>query len=105
MVDANEAFLATQTALLPLNILPPNTSLPLAVYFRSRNPPGRQASSTDFDRHPFTARRLALPARIREQYTCTGQCRGAFRTGQRGGAPARRIKRRDPGLGRGGGLR
>ena len=33
LVDANEAFLATQTALLPLNILPPNTSLPLAVYF------------------------------------------------------------------------
>jgi len=33
LVDSNEAFLAGQTALLPLNILPPNTSLPLAVYF------------------------------------------------------------------------
>lgn len=33
LVDSNEAFVATQTALLPLNILPPNTSLPLAVYF------------------------------------------------------------------------
>jgi len=33
LVDANENFLATQTALLPLDILPPNTSLPLAVYF------------------------------------------------------------------------
>lgn len=33
LVDSNETFLATQTALLPLNILPPNISLPLAVYF------------------------------------------------------------------------
>jgi LysM repeat protein len=33
LVDANETFLATQTALLPLNILPPNTSLPMAAYF------------------------------------------------------------------------
>lgn len=33
LVDAEEGFLASQTALLPLNILPPNTSLPLAVYF------------------------------------------------------------------------
>src|SRR5215211_1071136 len=29
LVDANNAVLASQTALLPLNILPPNTSLPL----------------------------------------------------------------------------
>jgi hypothetical protein len=33
LVDSNNAMLASQTALLPLNILPPNTSLPLAVYF------------------------------------------------------------------------
>ena len=33
LVDTNENFLASQTALLPLNILPPNMSLPLAVYF------------------------------------------------------------------------
>lgn len=33
LVDANEATLASETALLPLNILPPNTSLPLAVFF------------------------------------------------------------------------
>lgn len=33
LVDASENFLATQTALLPLNILPPNASLPMAVYF------------------------------------------------------------------------
>lgn len=33
LVDANESFIATQTALLPLNILPPNASLPMAVYF------------------------------------------------------------------------
>lgn len=33
LVDANETFIASQTAFLPLNILPPNTSLPLAVYF------------------------------------------------------------------------
>lgn len=33
LVDSNGGFLASQTALLPLNILPPNTSLPLAVYF------------------------------------------------------------------------
>lgn len=33
LVDANSAVLASQTALLPLNILPANTSLPLAVFF------------------------------------------------------------------------
>jgi hypothetical protein len=33
LVDSNGSFLATQTALLPLNILPPNTSLPLSIYF------------------------------------------------------------------------
>ena len=33
LVDANETFIATQTALMPLDILPPNMSLPLAVYF------------------------------------------------------------------------
>lgn len=39
LVDANNATLASQTALLPLNILPPNTSLPLAVFFPSEIPP------------------------------------------------------------------
>jgi len=33
LVDANNTILASQTALLPLNILPPNTSLPLTVFF------------------------------------------------------------------------
>jgi len=33
LLDANNATLASQTALLPLNILPPNTSLPLTVFF------------------------------------------------------------------------
>lgn len=33
LVDANGTFIASQTALLPLNILPPNMSLPLAVYY------------------------------------------------------------------------
>jgi len=33
LVDPNGAVLGSQTALLSLNILPPNTSLPLAVYF------------------------------------------------------------------------
>jgi len=33
LVDVNGGVLASQTALLSLNILPPNTSLPLAVYF------------------------------------------------------------------------
>ena len=33
LVDANNDFIASQVALLPLNILPPNTSMPLAVYF------------------------------------------------------------------------
>ena len=33
LVDANGDFIATQVALLPLNILPPNTSLPLSIYF------------------------------------------------------------------------
>jgi LysM repeat protein len=38
LVDANNAILASQTALLPLNILPPNTSLPLAVFFAPEIP-------------------------------------------------------------------
>ena len=33
LVDASNTVLASQTALLPLNILPPNTSLPLTVFF------------------------------------------------------------------------
>lgn len=33
LVDAKNAVLASQAAFLPLNILPPNTSLPLTVYF------------------------------------------------------------------------
>jgi len=33
LVDTNGNFIASQTALLPLNILPPNMSLPLSVYF------------------------------------------------------------------------
>jgi LysM repeat protein len=33
LVDAEGATLASQTALLPLNILPPNASLPLTVFF------------------------------------------------------------------------
>jgi LysM repeat protein len=38
LVDVNNAILASQTALLPLNILPPNTSLPLAVFFAPEIP-------------------------------------------------------------------
>ncbi len=38
LVDANNATLASQTALLPLNILPPETSLPLAVFFPPEMP-------------------------------------------------------------------
>ncbi|MDQ3006175.1 MAG: LysM peptidoglycan-binding domain-containing protein [Chloroflexota bacterium] len=33
LVDSNNATVASQPALLPLNILPPNTSLPLSVFF------------------------------------------------------------------------
>lgn len=33
LVNANNEILGSQTALLPLNILPPNTALPLAVFF------------------------------------------------------------------------
>ena len=33
LVDSNNTVLASQTALLLLNILPPNTSMPLAIYF------------------------------------------------------------------------
>ncbi len=40
LVDANHASLASQTALLPLNILPPNASLPLTVYFPPEIPVG-----------------------------------------------------------------
>ncbi len=36
--DSNNATLASQTALLPLNILPPNTSLSLAVFFAPEIP-------------------------------------------------------------------
>jgi LysM repeat protein len=38
LVDANGAALASQTALLPLNILSPNTSLPLPVFFPPEMP-------------------------------------------------------------------
>jgi LysM repeat protein len=38
LVDSNGAILASQTALLTLNILPPNTSLPLAVFFPAEIP-------------------------------------------------------------------
>jgi LysM repeat protein len=40
LVDGNNIILASQTALLPLNILPPNTSLPLTVYFPPEIPYG-----------------------------------------------------------------
>jgi hypothetical protein len=33
LVDSNNSFIASQTALLPLNILPPNMSLPITVFF------------------------------------------------------------------------
>ncbi|MEP7137202.1 MAG: LysM peptidoglycan-binding domain-containing protein [Chloroflexota bacterium] len=33
LVDLNNNFIASQTALLSLNILPPNTALPITVYF------------------------------------------------------------------------
>jgi hypothetical protein len=33
LMDSNNKTVASQTALLPLNILPPNTSLPLNVFF------------------------------------------------------------------------
>src|SRR5688572_13077902 len=40
LVDGTNATLASQAALLPLNILPPNTSLPLTVFFPPQVPPG-----------------------------------------------------------------
>ncbi len=33
LIDSNDAFVATQTAWLMLNILPPNASVPMAVFF------------------------------------------------------------------------
>lgn len=39
LVDSTNAVLASQAALLPLNILPPDTSLPLAVFFPPVVPP------------------------------------------------------------------
>ncbi|HXF84329.1 MAG TPA: LysM peptidoglycan-binding domain-containing protein [Anaerolineales bacterium] len=38
LVDANGAAIVSQTAFLPLNILPPNTSLPLATFFSPNIP-------------------------------------------------------------------
>jgi hypothetical protein len=38
LVGADGATVASQTALLPLNILPPNTSLPLTVFFPPETP-------------------------------------------------------------------
>ena len=38
LVDSNNTTIAAQTALLPLNILPPNTSLPLTVFFSPQIP-------------------------------------------------------------------
>jgi len=39
LVGADSTVLASQTALLPLNILPPDTSLPLTVFFPPEVPP------------------------------------------------------------------
>ena len=39
LVDSNHVTLESQTALLPLNILPPNISLPLMVFFPPEIPP------------------------------------------------------------------
>jgi LysM repeat protein len=33
LIDSSQNILASQSALMPLNILPPNTSLPMAIYF------------------------------------------------------------------------
>ena len=38
LVDVNGQTIASQTALLPLNLLPPNTSLPLSVFFAPEIP-------------------------------------------------------------------
>jgi len=38
LVDANNRTLMSQTALLPLNILPPGTSLPLSIFFPPEAP-------------------------------------------------------------------
>jgi LysM repeat protein len=38
LIASNNATLSSQTALLPLNILPPDTSLPLAVFFAPEIP-------------------------------------------------------------------
>jgi LysM repeat protein len=38
LVDSHDTVLASQTAFLPLNILPPNTSLPLTVFFPPQVP-------------------------------------------------------------------
>jgi hypothetical protein len=40
LVDAAGTLLASQPALLPLNILPPDSALPLSVYFPPIVPPG-----------------------------------------------------------------
>jgi LysM repeat protein len=42
LVDSNNVTLESQTALLPLNILPPDTSLPLMVFFPPEIPPDAQ---------------------------------------------------------------
>lgn len=39
LVDDQKNILASQAALLPLNILPPNSSMPMAVYFLPEVPP------------------------------------------------------------------
>jgi LysM repeat protein len=38
LIDSNDTVLASQTAFLPLNILPPDTSLPLTVFFSPEIP-------------------------------------------------------------------
>ena len=40
LVDSNGKIISSQTALLPLNILPPDTSLPLTTYFAPDVPTG-----------------------------------------------------------------
>ena len=105
LVDANNTTLASQTALLPLNILPPNTSLPLAVFFPPEIP---------FDAKPqvqvLTAIRLLpnderyLPATVNNTLV---QVNADGRSAQRQwvGVAARGCKGGASGLGRGNSLR
>ncbi len=105
LVDSEETFIASQTALLPLDILPPNMSLPLAVFFPPDIPVDAKPQVQILTAIRLLPNDYEIFACHDQQHTRRNQCRWALCANQRGSLFARRIKSRDTNLGCGGSLR